>query len=71
MIPSGTQSGTWLRLRGKGMPRLHSGAKADLYLLVLVMTPTHLTPRQRDLLKEFRDHHDTRQRGNLEKDIPL
>lgn len=54
-IPGGTQSGTRLRLRGKGMPRLHGRAKGDLYVIVRVMTPTHLTPRQRELLKEFRD----------------
>jgi DnaJ-class molecular chaperone len=29
MIPSGTQSGTWLRLRGKGMPRLHTRSGHD------------------------------------------
>ena len=54
-IPPATQSGTQLRLRGKGMPRLHSRGKGDLYVVVRVTTPTHLTPRQRELLKEFRE----------------
>ncbi|MGE5220390.1 MAG: molecular chaperone DnaJ [Chloroflexota bacterium] len=53
-IPPGTQSGTALRLRGKGMPRLHGRGKGDLYVVVEVRTPTDLTSRQRELLKEFK-----------------
>jgi len=53
-IPAGTQSGTALRLRGKGMPRLHARGKGDLYVVVEVRTPTDLTPHQRELLKEFK-----------------
>ena len=53
-IPAGTQSGTELRLRGKGMPRLHAKGKGDLYVVVDVRTPTDLTPRQRELLREFK-----------------
>jgi molecular chaperone DnaJ len=52
-IPPGTQSGTGLRARGKGMPRLHGKGKGDLFVIVEVRTPTDLTPRQRELLKEF------------------
>lgn len=53
-IPAGTQSGAALRLRGKGMPRLRGTGKGDLYVVVEVRTPTNLTPRQRELLKEFK-----------------
>jgi molecular chaperone DnaJ len=53
-VPPGTQSGTMLRARGKGMPRLHGRGKGDLYVVVEVKTPTDLTPRQRELLKEFK-----------------
>ncbi len=52
-IPAGTQSGTYLRLSGKGMPRVGSTGKGDLFVAVEVRTPTHLTPRQRELLEEF------------------
>jgi molecular chaperone DnaJ len=52
-IPPGTQSGTALRLRGRGMPRLHARGKGDLYVVVEVRTPTDVTARQRELLKEF------------------
>ena len=53
-IPLGTQSGTALRLRGKGMPELHGRTRGDLYVIVEVRTPTDLTSRQRELLKEFK-----------------
>jgi len=53
-IPPGTQSGTALRLRGKGMPRLRGRGKGDLYVVVEVRTPTDLTARQRELLREFK-----------------
>jgi molecular chaperone DnaJ len=52
-VPPGTQSGTYLRLSGKGMPRLGGKGKGDLYVIVEVRTPTDLTPRQRELLQEF------------------
>jgi molecular chaperone DnaJ len=52
-IPAGTQSGTHLRLGGKGMPRLGEKGKGDLFVVVDVRTPTNLTPRQRELLQEF------------------
>lgn len=53
-VPAGTQHGTLLRARGKGMPRLHGKGKGDLYIVIEVNTPTSLTPRQRELLKEFK-----------------
>ncbi len=53
-VPPGTQNGTLLRARGKGMPRLQGRGKGDLYMVVEVKTPTNLTPRQRELLREFK-----------------
>lgn len=53
-VPPATQSGTMLRARGKGMPRLHGRGKGDLYVVVEVKTPTDLTARQRELLREFK-----------------
>lgn len=53
MVPPGTQSGTYLRLKGKGMPRIGEKGKGDLFVIVEVRTPTDLTSRQRELLQEF------------------
>lgn len=52
-VPPGTQSGTALRLPGKGMPRLNRQGKGDLFVVVEVRTPSNLTSRQRELLEEF------------------
>jgi curved DNA-binding protein len=38
-VPKGAQSGMRLRLRGKGLPDLHGGARGDLYALVQIVLP--------------------------------
>jgi molecular chaperone DnaJ len=53
MMPPGTQSGTALRLKGKGMPKVRAKGKGDLFVVVEVRTPTNLTERERGLLQEF------------------
>lgn len=52
-IPEGTQSGTMLRVRGKGVPSIRGGGKGDLHVQVRVQTPGKLTKRQRELLTEL------------------
>jgi molecular chaperone DnaJ len=52
-IPEGTQSGTILKLRGKGIPVLNGHGKGNLFVEVRVQTPTKLTKRQRELLQEL------------------
>lgn len=52
-IPSGTQPGTAIRLRGKGVPHLHGSGRGDHYIRIKVTIPKHLTGRQKELLREF------------------
>ncbi|MGI9102848.1 MAG: molecular chaperone DnaJ [Terriglobales bacterium] len=52
-IPEGTQSGTVLKVRNRGVPVLNGRGKGDLYVEVLVQTPTKLNKRQRELLEEL------------------
>lgn len=52
-VPAGIQSGTALRLHGRGMPRLGGKSKGDLFVVVEVRTPTDLTSEQRRLLEQF------------------
>ncbi|MGH1411989.1 MAG: molecular chaperone DnaJ [Pelagimonas sp.] len=52
-IPSGSQSGRQMRLRGKGMPALRGGGVGDMFIELAVETPVNLTSRQKELLKEF------------------
>jgi molecular chaperone DnaJ len=57
-IPPGTQPGTVLRLRGKGMPGTR-GSKGDELVEILIRIPTRLTSRQKELLKEFSSLEDS------------
>ena len=53
-IKPGTQPGTQIRRRGKGVPHLRRPtSRGDLHILVDVKVPTRLTARQRELLEEL------------------
>ncbi len=52
-IPSGTQSGTVFRLRGKGIRNVHGNGQGDLHVQVSVEVPAKLNAEQRAKLKEF------------------
>ena len=52
-IPSGTQSGTVFRLRGKGIRNVHGQGHGDLHVQVSVEVPAKLNPEQRAKLTEF------------------
>src|SRR5260370_14602812 len=52
-IPSGTQSGKILRLKGKGIVDLHGYGRRDQLIKLIVETPRSLTARHRELLEEF------------------
>ncbi|SPF79376.1 molecular chaperone DnaJ [Pseudoprimorskyibacter insulae] len=54
-IPSGSQSGRQMRLRGKGMPALRGSGLGDMFIELAVETPVNLTSRQKELLKEFEE----------------
>ena len=56
-IPSGTQHGDTLKIRGKGMPKLNSplNLTGDLYVHVYVDIPKKLTDKQRELIKALAD----------------
>jgi molecular chaperone DnaJ len=52
-IPAGTQSGSRLRLQGKGIKGVRSRSPGDLVCEIIVETPVNLTTRQKELLKEL------------------
>ncbi len=53
-IPAGTQSHQVMRLRGKGMPRASDpNVRGDLFVRVIVRTPTNLSERERELFREL------------------
>ncbi len=52
-IPAGTQSGKTFRLKGKGIPDLHSREPGDELVKVDIEIPTRLSSQQRQLIEEF------------------
>jgi molecular chaperone DnaJ len=52
-IHEGTQTGTTLRLRGKGMPDVGGTGKGDLFATIQVRTPRKLTKEQRHLIEQL------------------
>ena len=51
-VPAGSQSGTKLRLRGKGLPT-RGTARGDLYAVVSIQVPSQLTPEQKRLWEQL------------------
>lgn len=52
-IPEGTQSGKVMRLRGKGIVDVRGYGKGDQLVRIKVITPTKLSAKQKELLREF------------------
>jgi molecular chaperone DnaJ len=53
-VKPGTQPGTEIRRRGKGVPHLRrAGARGDLHVLIDVEVPKRLSERQRELLEQL------------------
>ncbi|MDP8904815.1 MAG: molecular chaperone DnaJ, partial [Chloroflexota bacterium] len=53
-IKPGTQPGSEIRLRGRGVPHLRRpGVRGDLHVLVDVRVPTRLSVRERELLEQL------------------
>ncbi|MDP6216413.1 MAG: DnaJ C-terminal domain-containing protein, partial [SAR324 cluster bacterium] len=54
-IPSGTQTHKIFRMKNQGIAHLRGGGRGDLHVRVVVETPSKLTAKQKELLKEFDD----------------
>ncbi len=53
-IPSGVQSGSRIRVAGKGYP-VRSGKRGDLFIKVRIVNPAHLTREQKGLYEKLKD----------------
>jgi curved DNA-binding protein len=58
-IPSGTQNGKLLRLKGQGMPVYNNNNKGDLYVKVIIQIPENLTKEEYDLFKKLKEMRKT------------
>jgi molecular chaperone DnaJ len=68
-IPAGTQTGTVFRLKGHGVPVLGGRGRGDLFVSVMVVTPTTLTREQRRLLEQLAEIEtdDLQDKGLIDK----
>jgi molecular chaperone DnaJ len=53
-VKAGTQPGTVVTLRGRGMPTIGRGRRGDQRVVLNVVIPRNLSDRQRELLEELR-----------------
>lgn len=68
-IPSGTQSGTIFRIKGKGIQKLNKEAFGDEYIKVIVTTPSKLSKKQKELLEQLKKEDDAskKRKGFIDK----
>jgi molecular chaperone DnaJ len=57
-IPEGTQTGTSLRVVNKGVPHINGPGKGDEYIIIRLVTPTNLSKKEKEILREFKRLRD-------------
>ena len=62
-IPAGTQSNTVFRMKGLGIPDLHSHHAGDENVEVFITVPEKLTAKQKKLLEEFEKEEKQSKKG--------
>jgi len=68
-VPPGTQTGTVLRLKGKGMPDLRGYGNGDQFVKVAIVTPTKLTAEQKSILKRLDESLGDYGKGTKRKSV--
>ncbi len=58
-IPSGTQPGKIIRMRGKGVPHLRNNSRGDQLVIVNVTIPKRLGEDERELFEQLADKMDS------------
>ena len=64
-IPEGTQTGSQFRMRGKGIPFMRGNGRGDQYVTVNVEVPKNLTHKQKEILREFEDEKNYKQKKSF------
>jgi molecular chaperone DnaJ len=64
-VPPETQTGQQLKLKGKGVPHLGGGGTGDHYVTIKVVTPTGLSSRGTELLREMEKTHPSKPRQDI------
>lgn len=53
-VPAGSQSGDMITVNGRGIQGLHQTSRGDLRIAIQVLTPTKMTGRERDLVRQLK-----------------
>jgi len=54
-VPAGLESGKIFRISGKGTPRFSGNGRGNLYVKLILKTPSRLTKRQKELLERLKE----------------
>ena len=57
-VKPGSQSNSRMRLHGKGMTKLNSSRRGDMYIELEIEMPTDITEKQKKLLQEFQEESE-------------
>jgi molecular chaperone DnaJ len=61
-IPAGTQSGRLFRLKGQGLPTVHSAyGNGDIIVEIIVVTPNRLSREETELFKQLLEYDQKRE----------
>lgn len=58
VIPEGTQNGDYITISKKGLYKYNSNTRGDMYLVFKVVTPTNLSKRQKEILRELDEDNE-------------
>lgn len=64
-IPSGTQNGDQLRLKDKGMSKIRSSSRGDMFAHIHIEVPKNLTKKQKDALEAYSKEFETSNSDNF------
>jgi len=64
-IPQGTQSGTTIPIRGKGVTKLRGSGRGDLFVHVEVVIPTKLSEKEAEILRSFAELRGEKERVSV------
>ncbi len=66
-IPKGVENGELLRIKGEGFTKARGYGRGDQIVQMIIKTPTNLTKRQEEILKEFEELSKKKDRGENER----
>lgn len=68
-IPEGTQTGSQFRMKGKGIPYMRGNTRGNQYVTVNVEVPKNLSSKQKEILREFDDEKNYKQKKSFGEKI--